>query len=136
MDEQIPEDIRADHVTVEQGGAGSIQAETVTINQGGAQTIHGTTVEIEQGGAALITAEHVTATQSGAAIIVAEEATIVEGFGAMVFGTTVNARSSQIGVLVAGTIEGEPDVRMDARLAAIIGAAFAITWFALRKLFR
>jgi hypothetical protein len=37
-------------------------------------------------------------------------------------------------MLLAGTVDGRPDVKIDARLAAIIGASFAVTLFALRRI--
>ena len=49
---------------------------------------------------------------------------------------TVNARDSKIGVVLGGEIEGRPDIALDGRFAAIIGASLAVTWFALRRLFR
>ena len=54
----------------------------------------------------------------------------------MVLGNTVNARDSKIGVVLGGDIEGRPDIALDGRFAAIIGASLAVTWFALRRLFR
>jgi hypothetical protein len=40
-----------------------------------------------------------------------------------------------IGVLLAGTIEGAPDVKIDARTAAVIGAVGAITLYILKRVF-
>jgi hypothetical protein len=49
---------------------------------------------------------------------------------------TVNAKESVIGVLLAGTIEGSPDVKVDARSAAAFGAGAVVTIFLLRRLFK
>ena len=48
---------------------------------------------------------------------------------------TVDSKNSVIGVLLAGTIEGAPDVKIDARTAAVIGAVGAITLYILKRVF-
>jgi hypothetical protein len=74
--------------------------------------------------------------QSGAAVVVAEEAVIDSGAAGLVIASKVHAKDSKIGLLLAGTVEGRPDIAVDARVAAIIGVSAVLTLFILRRLFR
>jgi hypothetical protein len=49
---------------------------------------------------------------------------------------TVNAKESVIGVVLAGNIEGSPDVKVDARSAAAFGVGVAVAFFILRRIFK
>jgi hypothetical protein len=74
--------------------------------------------------------------QSGAAVVVAEEAVIDRGVAGLVVASNVRADDSKIGLLLAGSVEGRPDIAVDARVAAIIGISAMLTLFILRRLFR
>jgi len=74
--------------------------------------------------------------QSGAGTVVAEEATMENATAGLVVASTINAKDSRIGFLLGGTVEGRPDVAVDARVALIIGASAIVTLFILRRLFR
>jgi hypothetical protein len=54
----------------------------------------------------------------------------------LVVASKINAKNSRIALLLGGTVEGRPDIAVDARVAAIIGASAVITLFILRRLFR
>ena len=69
-------------------------------------------------------------------MVVAEEAIIDNGVAGLVIASTVNAKDSKIGLLLAGSVEGRPDIAVDARVAAIIGAAAVLTLFILRRMLR
>jgi hypothetical protein len=74
--------------------------------------------------------------QSGVAVIVAEEATMNHTSAGLVVASKINAKNSRIALLLGGTVEGRPDIAVDARVAAIIGASAVVTLFILRRLFR
>ncbi len=65
----------------------------------------------------------------------ADTADINASIAGFVVSDVVKAKGSTIGVLFAGTIEGEPNVKVDARTAAAMGAAAAITYVILKRLF-
>lgn len=134
---QVLEDVTAEHVTVTQGGANRVEATTVEVTQGGAQNVQAENVSISQGGAFGIETSSADLTMSGAGFITGDTVTVSQGGAGVVVADTLKAEpGSIIGVLFAGTIEGNPDVRVDARTAAAFGAGFAITAFVLRRLFR
>jgi hypothetical protein len=134
---QVVEDVTAEHVTVTQGGANKIKATTVDVTQGGAQNVRAETVSISQGGAFGIEAKAADLTMSGAAFIAGDTITMRQSGAGVVVADTINAEEgSMIGVLFAGSIEGNPNVRVDARTAAAFGAGFAVAAFALRRIFR
>lgn len=134
---QVLEDVTAEHVTVTQGGANRVEATTVEVNQGGAQSVQAETVTISQGGAFGIETTTADLTMSGAGFIAGDTITVSQGGAGVVVADTLKAEAgSIIGVLFAGTIEGNPEVKVDARTAAAFGAGFAIAAFVLRRLFR
>jgi len=67
---------------------------------------------------------------------VTEQATVDSSQIGLLMANSVNATDSKIGVLLGGEIEGNPDISLDGRYLAIIGASFAVTWFALRRFLR
>lgn len=134
---QVLEDVTAEHVTVTQGGANRVEAKTVEMTQGGAQSIQAESVTISQGGAFGIETTTADLTMSGAAFIAGDTITVSQGGAGVVVADTLKAEpGSIIGVLFAGTIEGNPDVKVDARTAAAFGAGFALAAFVLRRIFR
>lgn len=134
--EEIIEDLRAEHVTIAQGGAGRIEAGVVEITQGGAQTIEADNVSLSQAGAFTIDSTTADVNMSGVGFLTTDTATLRSGGAGVVIADTVKAEAgSVIGVLFAGTIEGDPNVRVDFRTAAAAGAAFALSLFVLRRLF-
>ena len=130
-------DVRAEHVTISQGGAAYVDATTVDVNQGGIQSVEAQAVSISQGGAFIIEAERAELTMSGAGFLTGDNVDLNSGGAGIVVADTLKAEpGSVIGVLLAGTIEGHPNVKVDARAAAAFGAAFAFTLLVLRRLFR
>lgn len=135
-DFEIHEEVIADTVEITQAGAALVQADTVSVTQGGAQSVEAKEVSISQGGAFVVTAEHVDVSEGGAAIISAGTARLKNSYNAFMVTDTVEAEQSTIGVVLAGNIEGSPDVKVDARTAAAFGAGAAIALFILRRMFR
>jgi hypothetical protein len=135
--EEIIEDLRAEHVTIAQGGAGRIEAGVVEITQGGAQTIEAENVSLSQAGAFTIESTTADVNMSGVGFLTTDTVTLRSGGAGVVIADTVKAETgSVIGVLFAGTIEGDPNVRVDFRAAAAAGVGFAVALFVLRRVFR
>ncbi len=135
-DHDMIEEVRADIVEINQGGAGLVQAESVSINQGGAQVVETKNLSITQGGVLSANAETANLEASGAAVLNAETVHLKSASSLFTVADTVESDSgSRIGILLAGTIEGDPNVRMDARTAALIGLSAAVTLFVLKRLF-
>lgn len=133
---EVIEEVRADSVNITQGGAGHVEATTVDITQGGAQVINAEQLSVTQGGALVAEAGDADFTMSGAGFLTADNVEFKSSGAGIVVADTFKADGkSVIGFLFAGTIEGEPDVKVDARTAAISGAAFAVVLFVLRRLF-
>jgi hypothetical protein len=132
----VADEVIADVVNISQGGAGRIEGGTIRIDQGGAQTITGQSVEVTQGGAVVVSAETATLNNSAVAFLIAEEAKVVESIPLVAVTNQLSAENSRIGVLLAGRIDGEPEIGIDLRMAAAIGAGAAIALFILRRIFR
>jgi hypothetical protein len=130
-------DVSADHVTITQGGAAYVDATTVDVTQGGIQSVEAQNVSISQGGAFIVDAERAELTLSGAGFLTSDNVDLNSGGAGIVVADTLKAEpGSVIGVLLAGTIEGQPHVKVDARAAAAFGAAFAFTVLVLRRFLR
>ena len=132
---EIHEEVIAENVEIKQAGAAVVKADTVSVTQGGIQSVEAKKVSVERGGAFAVAAEAVNLTNSGAGFISSESAKLNNSRNAFMVTDTVKAKNSTIGVLLAGSIEGTPDVKMDARSAAAFGAGAAIALFLLRRIF-
>ena len=132
---EVEDLVTADHVSITQGGAALIEATTVEITQGGVQAAETQELSISQGGAMVIDAQNADLTMSGAGLLNAEKVQLHNaGAGVAVADTLQADENSTIGMLFAGTIEGNPNIKVDVRAAAAFGAAFALTLIVLRRL--
>ena len=133
---EVLEDVNAETVTINQGGAQSIEAESVDITQGGAQVIEAKDVAITPGGALFLEAHNAEFTMGGAGFVTADNADLNQAGAGIVIADTLKAEeNTTIAMLFAGEIEGTPTVRADARKLAAFGAAAGLTYFLLRKIF-
>jgi len=134
---EVLDEVRAETVEISQGGAALIQADSVSITQGGAQVVEAKSFKITQGGAVSVSTETANLEASAAALVSANTVQLNSAAAAIAITDTLHADSgSRIGILLAGTIEGDPKVGFDARTAAIIGVCAATTMFVLNRLFR
>jgi lipopolysaccharide assembly outer membrane protein LptD (OstA) len=130
------EDVSADQVTINQGGAARVEANTVEVTQGGIQAVEAHSVTISQGGAFVVDAENAVLTMSGAGMLTGDNISLQNAGAGIVIADTFKAEDdSMVGFLLAGSIEGNPNVKVDARSAAAFGAGLAITLFLLRRIF-
>lgn len=134
---EVLEEVRAETVEISQGGAALIQADSVSITQGGAQVVETKSFAITQGGAVSVSTETASLDSSAAVLVSADTVQLNSAGVAIAVADTVRAdRGSRIGILLAGTIEGNPKVGIDARTAAIVGVCGATTLFVLNRLLR
>ncbi len=101
----------SDSVTVQQGGAQSVQAQYVEMYQSGAGSIKADEVHLQDGGAGLVAADHVDVTASQVGAIVANR---------------VASADTRAAVVIAGTVEGSIQTLLDARTAGLIGGLAAV----------
>ncbi len=133
---QVHDEVKAEHVTITQGGAAVVEADTVEVTQGGIQAAQANTLSISQGGAMIVETEVAELTMSGAGVLSADRVELTSaGAGIAIADTLVADDKSTIGFLFAGTIEGQPDVKIDARAAAAFGAGLAVALFLLSRIF-
>jgi hypothetical protein len=107
---------------VTQGGIQTASTETLTVSQGGIAMVETTDASVTMGGVGFLTADNVQLTNSAAAVTVAD--------------TVKTDEKSTIGVLFAGTIEGNPSIAVDGRKAVVAVAAFAGVLMVLKRLIR
>lgn len=131
---EVLDEVKADHVTITQGGAAMVEAESVDITQGGIQAAQTGSLSITQGGALIVEADTADLSMSGAALISADKIDMKSAVAAVAIADTlVTDDKTTIGFLFAGTIEGQPRVRVDARVAAAFGAGLGVALFVLRR---
>lgn len=125
------------HVTTGQG-MGDIRAENVTLTQGGARDIEATTVSIMQGGAARVSAEQLNISQGGVAMARTDELAINEGGSALAVvadKATIN-EGSNVFLLVSGQVDGDGRPMLDWRSALAAGVGFAAALSVIRRILR
>ncbi len=127
MDEQDLEpgflpggDVRAENVTISQGGASNVDATTVSITQGGAARVLAGDFSISQGGVGLAQTEQLTVNEGGSVFAVfADEANVADG--------------GSVFMLLARSTSGDVRPVLDWRAALAFGAAFALALRILRR---
>lgn len=134
-DVEFLEQVQADTVDITQGGAGIVQATTVNVTQGGIQTAATETLTINQGGVLMLEATDATFEMSGVGIASADTVVLNSAAAAVAVADTVKATNSTIGLLFAGTVEGNPDIKVDARRALIFGGVLIVTSVILKRVF-
>lgn len=113
--------VRAENVTVSQGGAQTIEAGTVSITQGGAGRVTADELSVQQGGVGLARAERLTVqAEASAFAVVADNATIEDG--------------ANVFVLIGRNVSGDVRPVLDWRAALALGAGLAFFISLLRRI--
>ena len=109
------DEVAADHVTIENAFAKSVECDSLEMERAGAgMIVAGGEVSMHRSGAGALVADgEMRLVQSGAAVMVANEAEVTQGF---------------VGVLAATDVEFGPDTRVLAtwREAVIFGVVFGV----------
>jgi hypothetical protein len=114
-------DVRAEHVTLSQGGARDIEATTVSITQGGAAKVRAQQMSLSQGGVAVARTENLTVGEGGSAFaVMSDQATINEG--------------GNVFLLVAGEVSGDARPVLDWRAAVAFAVGLVVTWRLVRRI--
>jgi hypothetical protein len=114
-------DVRAENVTLTQGGARDIDATTVSITQGGAAQVRAQQMSLSQGGVALARTENLTVGAGGSAFaVMSDQATINEGGNVL--------------LLVAGEVNGDARPVLDWRAAAAFAVGLVVAWRLVRRI--
>lgn len=113
-------DVRADSVTISQGGANSVEAKSVSITQGGAGQVRAGELSVSQGGVGVAKAESLTVSQGGSAFAVMADTASVE-------------KGGTIFMLVSRSTSGEVRPVLDWRAALAFGGAMALGLRLLRR---
>jgi hypothetical protein len=114
---------------------GDVRAENVTLSQGGARDIEATTVSITQGGAAQVRAQQMTLSQGGVAVARTESLTVGEGgsaFAVMSDQATINDGGNVL-LLVAGEVSGDARPVLDWRAALAFAVGLVVAWRLVRR---
>jgi hypothetical protein len=117
--------------------SGDVRAENVTLTQGGARDIVATTVSITQGGAAQVRAEQMNLSQGGVALAKTDNLTVADGgsaFAVLSDHATVNEGGNVL-VLLAGEVNGDARPLLDWRSALALGAGLVVAWRLVRRIF-
>lgn len=113
-------DVRAESVTITQGGANSVEATTVSITQGGAAQVRADDLSVSQGGVAVARTESLTVGEGGSAFaVMSDTATVHEG--------------GNVFMLIARSTSGEGRPFLDWRAALAFGAGLAVVLRLLRR---
>ena len=115
---------------------GDVRAEHVTLNQGGARDIDATTVSITQGGAAQVRAQHMNLSQGGVVVARTENLIVGEGgsaFAVMSDQATVNEGGNVL-LLVAGEVSGDARPVLDWRSALGFAIGLVVAWRLVRRI--
>jgi hypothetical protein len=116
--------------------SGDVRAQNVTLSQGGARDIVATTVSITQGGAAQVRAEHMNLSQGGVALARTDNLTVADGgsaFAVLSDHATVNEGGNVL-VLIAGEVSGDARPLLDWRSALALGAGLVVAWRLVRRI--
>ena len=125
------------HLPEGMDASGDVRAENVTLTQGGARDIVATTVTITQGGAAQVRAEHMNLSQGGVVLAKTDNLTVAEGGSAVAVlsdHATVNEGGNVL-VLLAGEVSGDARPLLDWRSALALGAGIVVAWRLVRRIF-
>jgi hypothetical protein len=82
--------VRADSVTITQGGASHVEAGTLNVTQGGIQDARAERIEVRQGGVGRAEVDELVVTRGGVGLVRAEHATIRQGGAGALIGERVD----------------------------------------------
>ena len=130
--DQSPDSMNTQAPTVQE----SVRAESVTISQGGAQTVEATYVEVHQGGIGAVRAQDVRIQEGVAGLVQAEQVTVRESQVGVLVANQLHSENTRGVVIVARQIDGDVQTLMDLRGMIAAGAALGVVFALLMLLGR
>jgi hypothetical protein len=119
----LQEDVVADVVNIQQGGAQNVKADKVTVSQGGIAHAESRFIDVTEGGIAVAMGENVTISEGGAAVVAADSVKMSDSVAVFVAANTISGDNVKILV----------DVRAAAFFALIFGAITGVVKVLLRR---
>jgi hypothetical protein len=92
----MEEMVRADSVSITQGGAVHVEAGTLNVTQGGVQDARAQRIEVRQGGVGRAEVDELVVTQGGVGLVRAETASIRQGGAGAIIGDRVDVHQSLV----------------------------------------
>jgi len=132
----IPENVSADVVHIEYGGAQSVEANIITINQGGAQTARAEHIDVESGVIGQASADDISVAMGGIGIVQARRIDINDSQVGVLSADVVDAGNVKTGVLFAHKVNGDVQTVLSQKTAAILGLTAGLTLGIFMLLFR
>ena len=119
----ILEDVTADVVNIQQGGAQNVTADKVTVTQGGIAHAEARFIDVSEGGIAAAMGENVTITEGAALVVAAENVKMSESVAVFVAANEISGDNVRIII----------DVKAAAFFALIFGAISGVVKVLLRR---
>lgn len=120
---QIQEEVVAEVVNIEQGGAQTVKAQTVTVVQGGIAHAEASHIEVKEGGIAVAMGEIVTVSEGGVFIAAADTVKMTDSMAVFVAASEISGENVKVII----------DARAAAFFALIFGAVVGVIKFLLRR---
>ena len=95
------ETVRAESVTITQGGASHVEAGTLSVTQGGVGDARADRIEVRQGGVGRAEVDELVVTQGGVGIVRAEHASISQAGAGAVIGDRIDLHQSAARLVIA-----------------------------------
>ncbi len=119
----ILEDVVAEIVNIEQGGAQNVKADKVTVSQGGIAHAEGRFIDVKEGGIAVAMGENVTLSDGAAVVVVADNVKMSDVVAVFVAANRITGENVRIIV----------DVRAAAFFALVFGAIIGMLKVIMRE---
>ncbi len=119
----LMEDVVAECVNIEQGGAQNVKADKVTVSQGGIAHAEGRFIDVKEGGIAIAMGENITITDGGTLVVAANNVKMTDSV--VVFAAANEIVGENVKVMV--------DVRAAAVFALIFGAVMGMVKMIMRN---
>lgn len=116
-----------------------VQADSVEVSRGAAGVVVGNEVSFSRGYSTVVVARDLSLEKGGSQWLLAGDARIEQGGCGVVVARQVEATDLKVGILLAGTVNGDVQTMMDSegamRFGAALGLVLAIV-MVLRRIFR
>jgi hypothetical protein len=147
--DQADEVVRAESVSITQGGIGEAHADRIDVRMGGIGRAEAREISVVQGGLGVARADHVQVSQGVLWAAMAERIELRQGISRFLvargpvrieqsFARTVVAQDVEIGergfagLVIARGVSGGGRILLDWRAGLALGAAFALVWALIR----